>query len=144
MINRKLKYLNTLVLLTFLVGQTQYAYTSYFCTLKQMPVKAPTVAVTSTTDETCGMCDECQGVIMPPQHGLPTIEGNCIKVVTTEKSVISNLAEWAKFNSHIISALYFIQSNGFSVQSGSQNVSLASQAQSPPLDLPTLNSNLRI
>lgn len=142
-VNEKIKYLNLFVLLAFLVGQVQYAYTFYFCTMKQMPVSAPSMATTSVADDADGICDECQGVIAQP-HGLQLVEGNCVKVVTTEKSVVSNFTELAKFNSHIVTVFNFIQADGYAQQISRQSFILVFQANSPPLDIPTLNSNLRI
>lgn len=139
----KVKYLNLFVLLAFLVGQVQYVYTFYFCTMKQMPARTPTMTMNSTNAMSGDICDECQGVITA-QHGQQSFKDNCIKVVTSEKSVISNFTEWAKFSSHIVTAFNFIQPDSYAQQFSRQSFILVFQANSPPLDLPTLNSNLRI
>jgi hypothetical protein len=111
--------------------------------MKQMPVETPTMTMNSTDAMSGDICDECQGVITP-QHGRPSIKDNCIKVVTSEKSVISNFAEWAKFNSHIVTAFNFIRADSYAQEFSRQSFILVFQVNSPPLDLLTFNSNLRI
>ena len=141
--NDKVKYLNLFVLLTFMVGQVQFAYASYFCTMKQAPVKSPVMAMTSPGNETDDVCTQCSGVI-PPQNGLQLVEGNCIKVVTAEKSVLGSFTVSIKLLNHFVTVLGFIPT--FSVQQSPiiNRLSAVSESDSPPLDLPTLNSNLRI
>lgn len=142
-VNARIKYLNTFILLAFLIGQVQYAYTSYFCTLKHEQVKAPTLTATPVSDNDGNGCEECQGVI-PETHGQQSIESNCIKVVSIEKSTIDNFAEWAKFHNQVVAVFNSIQANDYPQQIGHQSFVVLSPANSPPLDLPTLNSNLRI
>ena len=139
--NDKVKYLNLIVLLTFLVGQVQFAYASYFCTMKQAAVKSPVMAMTSPGNETEDVCAQCSGVI-PPQNGLQLVEGNCVKVVTAEKSVVSSFTDSAKLISHFVVAFNFVPPSSYQLSAISHQ--LLSQSDSPPLDLPTLNSNLRI
>ena len=142
-VNDKVKYLNLFVLLTFLVGQVQFAYASYFCTMKQAPVKSPVMAMISPGNETEDVCAQCSGVILP-QHGPQLVEGNCIKVVTAEKSVVSSFTDSVKLLSHIVIVFGSIAAISGQHLAISNRLSAINNADSPPLDLPTLNSNLRI
>ena len=140
-VNDKAKYLNLFVLLTFLVGQVQFAYASYFCTMKQAPVKSPVMAMTSPGNETEDACTQCSGVI-PPHNEQQLVEGNCIKVVTAEKSVVSSFTDSVKLLSHFVIAFSFVPPSSY--QPSAVHYQLFSRNSSPPLDLPILNSNLRI
>lgn len=142
-VNDKVKYLNLFVLLTFLVGQVQFAYVSYFCTMKQAPVKSAVMAMASSSNETDVVCTQCSGMI-PPQNGLRLVAGNCIKVVTAEKSVVSSFTDSVKMLSHFVIVLGFIQAINGQHLAISNQLSAINNADPPPLDLPTLNSNLRI
>ncbi len=139
--NDKVKYLNLLVLLTFLVGQVQFAYASYFCTMKQAPVKSPVMAMAPPTNETEDVCTQCSGMV-PPQNEQQLAEGNCIKVVTAEKSVVSGFTDSVKLLSHLVIAFSFVPPSSY--QPSAVHYQLFSRNSSPPLDLPILNSNLRI
>jgi hypothetical protein len=140
-VNDKIKYLNLFVLLTFLVGQVQYAYASYFCTMKQSPVESPVMMMASTSNQTADVCTQCSGVI-PPQNGPQLIGGNCIKIVTSEKSVVSSFTDSVKLLSHFVTAFSFVPVSSY--QPSAVSYQLFRHSDSPPLDLPTLNSNLRI
>jgi len=142
-VNTRTKYLNALVLLTFLVGQVQYAYSSYFCSMKQTPVKSPIMAMNSLTDNSNGICRECQSVI-PSRLGQLMIGSNCIKVIKAEKSVVSNFTQWAKFNSRVDLAFDLMPAFSNRQSSGASGYKLFTPANSPPIDLPILNNNLRI
>ncbi len=131
-------------MLTFVVGQVQFAYSSYFCTMKQLTVKTPIMAMTSNSDLNEGVCEQCQEV-MPPSHGQQLVEGNCIKVVTTEKNVVSSFSDSQRSIQHFVGVAVIgdqLSSTGYLPSAISYR--LLTQADSPPLDLPTLNSNLRI
>ena len=133
--------MNLLVLSTFMVGQVQFAYASYFCTMKQAAVKSPVMEMTSQISDAAEVCTQCSGVI-PPQHGSQLVEGNCIKIVSTEKSVVSSFTDSVKLLSHFVTVISFIPALNYHPSAiGHQ---LISPSSSPPLDLPTLNSNLRI
>lgn len=142
--NEKIKYLNMFVLLAILAGQVQYACTSYYCTMERKAVSAPSMTTTSVADGTDGICDECQGVI-PLQHGQQTFDNNCFKVVSTEKSVISNFTNSQKsFQNFVVVSLIGDQQSSVCCHQSAISCKLFIQANPPPLDLPTLNSNLRI
>jgi hypothetical protein len=143
----KIKYLNIVVLLTFLAGQVQYAYTSYFCTMKQVKVSTPsTLACSSMAKEDPGVCVECSVDVKTAsqQHVAQLVNRNCIKVITAEKSVISNFTEWAKTADHFTNLFYFLPEENDLRESFAGQMLALSRINSPPLDLPTLNSNLRI
>ncbi len=140
-VNDKVKYLNLFVLLTFLVGQVQFAYVSYFCTMKQAPVKSAVMAMASSSNETDVVCTQCSGMI-PPQNQQQLAEGNCIKVITAEKSVVSGFTDSVKLLSHFVTTFSFVPLSSY--QPSAAQYQLSSLNSSPPLDLPILNSNLRI
>jgi hypothetical protein len=137
----RIEYLNLLVLLTFLAGQVQFAYTTYYCTMKQMAVKTPAMSTTSMDSSTGDVCDQCQEVI-PPLHGEQIADGSCIKVVTAEKSVVSSFNDSVKLLSHV--AITFSSVPTSSYQPSAVSYQLFRPTDSPPRDLPTFNSNLRI
>ncbi len=116
----RMKYLNLLVLVAFAVGQVQYGYVSYFCTMEQKAVQRPTMSMTSPNVSDNDMCDECQGII-PSQHGQQLLESSCMKVVSMEKRTVDNFAEWAKFHTHVIAAFNFIQAVDYPQQIGHQS-----------------------
>ena len=131
-------------MLTFVVGQVQLAYSSYFCTMKQMTVKTPIMAMTSNSDLNEGVCEQCQEV-MQPSHGQQLVEANCIKVITTEKSVVSSFSDSQRSIQHFVGVAVIgdqLSSTGY--LPSAIGYQLLAQADSPPLDLPTLNRNLRI
>lgn len=130
-------------MLAFMVGQVQYAYSSYFCTMRQMSVKSPNMSMNMPTDRNGSSCGECQ-VAVPPQHAQQLIGSNCIKVISAEKSVVSSFAERAKFHSQVVIAFSFIQADEYARQPGHQSLISVPPINSPPLDLPILNNNLRI
>ncbi len=131
--------------LAFVVGQVQYAYVSYFCTMKQMPVSTPAMPMTSTTaEEAVGMCNECQAV-NPFQERLQLLDANCVKVITAEKSVVSNFTDSQRSIQHfLVVAVIGDQLSSIGYRPSVISYRLFTQVNSPPLDLPTLNSNLRI
>ena len=140
-VNDKAKYLNLLVLLTFLVGHVQYAYASYFCTMKQAPVQSPAMTMTPPSNQTEDACTQCSDVI-PPREGPQFVEGNCIKIVTAEKSVVSSFTDSVKLLNHFVTAYSFVPVLNY--QPSAINYQLFTHSNSPPLDLPILISNLRI
>ncbi len=141
---KRLKYLNILVLLTFLAGQVQFAYTSYFCTMEHKAVQKPALAMTASMDSDGDMCNECQSVI-PQKQGQQLIGSNCIKVINLEKSTVSDFASSQKSIQHFVSVSSMAnQLSVISSQLSPMSYEPSAGTDSPPLDLPTLNSNLRI
>jgi len=142
--NEKIKYLNIFVLLTFLVGQVQYVYSIYFCTMEHKTVQRPTMETSCSTDNDGDLCEACQGVI-PQQHGQQIIETNCIKVISVEKSMVDNFTSLQKYVQHFVSIAFIgNQLDALTSQLSTINYEPLPLTDSPPLDLPTLNSNLRI
>ncbi len=131
-------------MLTFVVGQIQYAYSSYFCTMMQRQVKAPTMAMNPATATPSDVCDECQAVAMPARHGVQLAQGDCMELVTSQKHTLDNFTEWSRYHAQFAASFSFVQMYDYTPQLVSQSFILASPANSPPLDLPILNSNLRI
>ena len=126
-----------------MVGQVQYACVSYFCTMMQRPVSAPAMTVNSRARSCEDPCS-CSRRITLRQYGLQLVANNCIKVVYSKKSVVSSFTDSAKLISHFVMVLGFMPNlNGHQSAIGNQ-LSATNNAASPPSDLPTLNSNLRI
>ena len=137
------RYLNLLVLSTFLVGQVQYAYSTYFCTMMQQPVSAPVMKMNMDT-ATGNACDQCQAVT-PTHQGEQLNQGDCVRVNTSQKSTLDNFTDSQRFVQHFVPTAFI----GNSLSTVAPQLLLTSYhllpaAASPPLDLPTFNSNLRI
>ncbi|MCL5268618.1 MAG: hypothetical protein M1469_11030 [Bacteroidetes bacterium] len=136
-------YLNLAVLLAFIVGQVQYGCISHFCTMMQSPVSAPELSMNSEAYSCEGPCS-CSRRITLRQYGLQLVENNCVKAVYSKKSVISSFTDSTKLLSHFVMVLGFMPTlYGHKSAIGDQ-LSAINNAASPPLDLPILNSNLRI
>lgn len=139
----KLRYLNLAVILAFLIAQVQYACSSYFCTMMQAYVSGPSTTVNSITHSCEDLCN-CPQRTAPHQGGGEIVEGNCIKTLNLEKSVISSFTDPAKFCGDVIAAQGFIPTHICTQRFTSQVSIKFTKSGSPPLDLPILNSNLRI
>ena len=127
----------------FLVGQVQYACSSYFCTMTQKPVSAPTMTMKLKTHSCEDLCN-CDQKTPPPQNRQDLVGDNCIKIVNYKKSVVSSFTGSAKLIGHFGSVLGFIPAlNGH--QSAIRNLLVATNdAASPSPGLHILNCNLRI
>ncbi len=126
-----------------MVGQVQYACVSYYCTMMQRPVSAPTMTMKLKTHSCEDLCN-CDQRIPPPQNRQDLVGDNCIKIVNSTKSVVSSFTDSAKLISHFVTVLGFMPTlNGRQSAIGDQ-LSATNNAPSPPSDLPILNSNLRI
>ncbi len=143
--SRLVKYLNLLVLSTFLVGQVQYAYSTYFCTMMQQRVNGPTVHMkskTSNSEITCGQSQDVKSI----SNVVQLIQGDCIKLVTSKKSTLDSFTDLHKSVQHSVPAAIIIGNSlsTVAIQLLSASHYLLPAAVSPPLDILTLNSNLRI
>lgn len=128
----RIKYLSFLVLLTFLVGQVQYAYASYFCTMMDAPVSSPTM--------TMSMDDQ----FAQRESGRQTVQASCMQMQLTEKKVVDNFTNTDKSISHFVGVVAVLHSQNEIGQLSNYNFVQFSRTDSPPLDIPTFNSNLRI
>ena len=140
----KLKYLNLLVLLTFLVGQVQYAYSSYFCTMKNAGVSAA-AAVMKMDGSKENSCDECTATVQHVSLTAQSLKSNCMERRVEQKMVVDNFTGSQQTVEHFVGT-FFIAANPTTIgnQLFTVHSSLFTSTDSPPLDLPTLNSNLRI
>ncbi len=137
-------YLNLLILSTFLVGQVQYAYSSYFCTMTQQPVNAPTMKSAPSGLAPEAFCEKCQAV-KPAQNGEQLNQGDCVKVITSEKSTLSSFTDSQKSIQHFAPIAFVINElSAISARPLHTTYYLIPTAASPPLDISILNSNLRI
>ena len=140
--NERTKYLSFLVLLTFLIGQVQYAYASYFCTMKNAPVSSPAMTM-SMDDQSPTHCTECDA-FEQPVSGQQILQMNCIQTQLTQKKVVDNFTNTDKSISHFVGIVAVLQSQDEINQLSNDNFVRFSRTDSPPLDIPTFNSNLRI
>ncbi len=141
--NEKIKYLSLLVMLTFVVGQVQYAYATYFCTMKQMVVNSASIEMAATSSMGMTACDECAGTVQP-KFAVQIVQGNCIQVQLAEKKIVDNFTDSGKYNLHPTASLVFIVVQDQCRQISRQNFIPVLRTDSPPLDIPTFQSNLRI
>ena len=145
-----MKYLNIFVLMTFLVGQIQFAYSSYYCTMKGSTVgffsssgKNKSMSCESMGNEN-ESCDEC-APMMDQLFSCETIQSNCMQVHVVQKMVVENFINVNKTSQHLSEftpACIFVSilSNNLFTKS----CKIFSSNYSPPIDTPTLLNNLRI
>lgn len=140
----KVKYLNLIVLLTFLGGQVEYAYTSLFCTMKGAPVSSPS-AMMKTDDSMPNSCDECTGVAQPVSSASQNLKSGCMQLRLEQKMVVDNFTGTGKALRHFVENFAVVKHvSTIDDQLFTTTYKLFTPTDSPPLDLPTLNSNLRI
>jgi hypothetical protein len=140
----KLKYLNLLVLLTFLVGQVQYVYGFYFCTMDKATVSASNAEM-KTDNCTEDACGECSAKVQSVSSASQELKSDCMQLHVEKKSVVDNFTSSQKLSPHFIQfTLIGNQAESVSNQLFTLHHSLFTSTDPPPLDLPTVNSNLRI
>jgi hypothetical protein len=143
-LSNKAKYLSLLVILTFVVGQVQYTYTSYFCTMLNKFLVSPSIAAANHNDNiTDDACDDCQ-VRIDPASGHLFLEPNCFRVTSLEKSVVDNFVGSPVPDIHFTFTFTSFLSTPPAMETLFQNWATVPSANPPPLDLPTLYNNLRI
>lgn len=139
-----MKFLSHLLILAFLSGQVQYAYTSLFCTHLQKPVGTPSLQVNRTEGNADpDMCEECQGVL-PVRHKQVIEPKGCIEVRSGAKKVVDEFTDW---NAPLVpcSSPCYLQPTDASLQlTLLQGNSLVLGEELPPLELPPSNLVLRI
>ncbi len=140
----RVKYFNFLVLSAFLVGQVQYAYSYYFCSMSKQQVSSPSMNMDMMDAASENMCDQCQAVT-PIRDGAHLTQTDCVSLITSQKSTVDNFTDSHRLVQHFISAALV----GSSLSTVASRLPFTAShvlptAVSPPLDLPTLNSNLRI
>ncbi len=138
----RIKYLNILVLLTFLVGQVQYAYASYLCTMKNAPVRSSSMPM-AMDEANSQACDECSTFIQP-ESGQQIVQSNCVLVHLTDKSTLDNFTSLNKAIPHVVGIIAIVNQQSITNHQLSARPSIMRMGDSPPLDLPTFNSSLRI
>ena len=142
-LNTEGKYLALLVTLTFIVGQIQFGFSSYFCTMKQVtltPAESARVVDGTSCDAACGSFD----LGIKSTQGQQLIDPNCIQTRLAEKKVVDSFAGSDKSESHFVAFVVFIQPANMTMLSDHENFAGLRFNSSPPPDIPTLNSNLRI
>lgn len=142
--NDRTKYLSLLILLTFTVGQVQYGHTTYFCTMLNLFLPSQSAAASMQEQGNRNdACYACQGTTSEVT-GNPTIESNCFEVINLNKDVVSSFLGSTVPVVYKVCAFVLTLSQPQVSRSNSRGMFVAPAALSPPLDLPTLNSNLRI
>ncbi len=142
--SNRAKYLSLLAMTAFVVGQVQYSYTSYFCTMLNSYVPSPSMALASHHEASeATTCDDCQ-VDPAPASGHQLVEANCFHVTTAEKSVVDNFVGSTNPDIHFVAAVVSFLPVPLVARTLSSSWASVPSADSPPLDLPTLNCNLRI
>ena len=111
--------------------------------MMQRRVSAPTMTMKLKTHSCEDLCN-CNQRIPPPQNRQALVRGNCIKVVNSTKSVVSSFTDSAKLISHFLIVFGFMQALNGHQSAIDDQLSATNNAASPPSDLPTFNSNLRI
>ncbi len=138
--NRPAKYLSLAILLTFMVGQVQYSYTSYFCNMLNRYIASPSASLTIHPRQHFDGCSECQAVHVRNQ----VLEPNCFQVDTFQKDVVSNFVTPTNFEVHMAVAFVISLPQPVVQQATLHIMSIPRTSLSPPLDLPTLNGSLLI
>lgn len=140
--SRKTKYMSLFIVLAFTAGQVQYSYTSYFCTMLHMflPSRSAALAMHSMSHDVCTQCD----APLVTQAGNEELVPNCFVVNTIQKDVVSTFVGNSTSEIHAASALALKLPHPIIRYTSVQNEPIVRTALSPPLDLPTLNSNLLI
>lgn len=137
----KSNYLSLLILLPFIVGQVQYAYTSYFCEMTGK-IACPPCAPSSMAGS--NDCDECTSVALPDYVG-ESFNSDCMQLNIEQKSVVDNFTSSQKVIHHfVVVSAVGLQATAASGQSQGFSEIVFIPTDSPPPDLPTLNSSLRI
>ncbi|HUI28765.1 MAG TPA: hypothetical protein VLX91_01020 [Candidatus Acidoferrales bacterium] len=137
----RLKYLNIIVLLTFLVGQVQYAYAWYFCTMNRAPVSSTSnVMMMDNSNE--NSCAECGVQQVSAEQSL---KSNCMQARLQEKSVVDSFTSSQKLVQHFAQSIMLGHvSESFGNQLFPFNHKPFTSTDPPPLDIPTSSGNLRI
>lgn len=135
------KNFSLMMVLMFVVGQIQYGYTTYFCTMLNefVPSPAMTLAVQHEGDA-CGQC----GGVFASHHENQTFEPNCFKINSVQKDVVSTFTSSSNPDSFSITTVAFIVPRLLFQQNVHWKFIVAPDAQSPPQDLLTFNRSLRI
>lgn len=140
-VSSRAKYLSLLVILTFTVGQFQYAYSSYFCTMKHVTLSLEDVIGTASGNSCASSCD---GTLeLPSEQGRQILGMNCMQYRLTEKKVVDTFTGQDKPQLHIVGVMAVLPAMQIVSQSAGVVIT-AVGSSSPPPDIPTINSNLRI
>lgn len=135
------KYLSFLVVLMFVVGQIQYGYTTYFCTMmNEFLPSAPVMLSSQYETDTCSQCDG----VLAAQQSSQTFAPNCFQINSLQKDVISTFTAAGNHDLYVVNVAAPIVIHPQVAQTTLWSLTIAPATSSPPLDLPTFNSNLRI
>ena len=136
--NNKMRFLSLLVMLTFTVGQVQYAYSSYFCTMKHETFDSVAPSALSHVES----CDAA--AMMTPSRGPQITNAGCMRIHLAQKKVVDNFSAPDKAPSHVVAIAAILPAGLFKNERPTSVAIAVLPFASPPPDIPTLNSNLRI
>lgn len=129
--SNKTRYLSLLVMLTFTLGQVQYACSSYFCTMTHKTYSLTSCGA-SSSDESCGAT-----MVTSPSRGPQFADAGCMQIRLAEKKVIDNFSAPDKAPSHVVSIVAILPAGLFSIRpAASVTVANLPFASSPPIYLP--------
>ncbi len=97
----------------------------------------------STDDESTVQFTERNGFAQPVSSQ-QIVQASCMQVQLTEKKVVDNFTNTDKSFSHFVGIVAVLQSQDEISQLSNNNFVQFSRTDSPPLDITTFNSNLRI
>jgi hypothetical protein len=111
--------------------------------MKQMTVHSPEMAMT-VNDSSENFCDECAAIVQSVSSG-QSLNSNCMQVRVVQKMVVDNFTGAQKSIRHFVGfETISHQLSAVGYQPSANNYQLFAPADSPPLDIPTASSNLRI
>lgn len=138
------KYLGLLVSIALVVGQVQYAYAAYYCTMVHHRVDTQSELAVSqeghVSNQTCNVCD-CTATSPSAQE---RYEPDCLRVTAGHKDVTNSFQETSLPNIDALGspAVLPVETQTPCVALHSI-MSVSSLALSSP-GIPTINNNLRI
>lgn len=137
-------YFVLLLCFSFLAGQVQYSYTTYYCSVEHAEVKEPVVEKAIPAGKLNNrICDECQGVEVF-YHTVGVSKPSCLKVDRQKKDVVDAFVneELVQFHPKIVFVTPPFNRAGRPILR--EAVMLLHHGTSPPENIPVPPINLRI
>lgn len=138
------KYLGLLVSIAFVVGQVQYAYAAYYCTMIHRQVDSQSEIAVSpegrVSDQTCVLCD-CTATTSRAQE---KYEPDCVRVTVGHKDVVGNFQEPSVPNLIASGSSAVLQANIQTPSPALHSTRVVSSLISSSPGISALNNNLRI
>ncbi len=130
--------------LAILVGQMQFAYTSYYCTVKHAVVKEPMVE-TAQSGMKPGqkVCDQCRGIEIL-YHGAGVSMPSCLRVERHKKDVTDSFVDAGSVQPNVISTAAILPGSQVSLLLATETPGPLPRSASPPELTHPFSTNLRI